>query len=477
MIRKIFVLLLFIAGLRFSVYADWLTVDTVGTGVIHYHQYFDSVPWHIHVIEVQLAGEGPELQTVKASDRVAGNEQTSAMVRRSSGSGNQVLAAVNGDFYHRGGIPVGAQAIDGILLKQPYPGRSLLAYRSDHKVFIDTAVSRGRVITANQRTAQITGLNEQRGENALILFNQYFGEQTGANYWGTEIIASYLDMPETIDEQALLVVTAKDSINEPGHGNNPIAQNGVVLSGHGQAARFLNRHVFIGDTIQITLELFLEHRMVQEVIGGLPRLIRDGAISIEWQTEGASESFTYNRHPRTAAGIAADSTKIYLFTVDGRQEGYSMGMSLFELADYMMGWDIEQGINLDGGGSTTMVVEGAVVNSPSDKTGERAVSNALMVVNQGAPVSGKERGVKPQNVTITPGDCLRFTFDTGRQMINKDQSDEVQLQWTCSAEIGSIDERGFFRAAEATGSGIVVAEYQSISDTAFVRIMRALKIK
>jgi exopolysaccharide biosynthesis protein len=72
-------------------------------------------------------------------------------------------------------------------------------------------------------------------------------------------------------------------------------------------------------------------------------------------------------HPRTGIGINQDSTKLYLFTVDGRQPGYSLGMSLLEFANYMKEWNIYQGLNLDGGGSTTMVVRGSIVNSPSDR--------------------------------------------------------------------------------------------------------------
>jgi exopolysaccharide biosynthesis protein len=82
-------------------------------------------------------------------------------------------------------------------------------------------------------------------------------------------------------------------------------------------------------------------------------------------------------HPRTAVGFSQDSTKLYFFTVDGRQPGYSVGMSLEELASYMLGWGVYQGVNLDGGGSTTMVVRNIVVNSPSDPEGERCLCFGL----------------------------------------------------------------------------------------------------
>jgi len=78
-------------------------------------------------------------------------------------------------------------------------------------------------------------------------------------------------------------------------------------------------------------------------------------------------------------GFSADSSKLFLVTVDGRRESDS-GMSLAELARLMLDLGVYEGMNLDGGGSTTMVVDGKVVNSPSDERGERAVGSGLLVV-------------------------------------------------------------------------------------------------
>jgi exopolysaccharide biosynthesis protein len=72
---------------------------------------------------------------------------------------------------------------------------------------------------------------------------------------------------------------------------------------------------------------------------------------------------------------------VYLFSVDGRQPGFSAGMTLVEMADFMIGLGAYQALNLDGGGSTTIVVANRVVNRPADAAGERRVSNALMIIS------------------------------------------------------------------------------------------------
>src|SRR5512141_683705 len=122
-------------------------------------------------------------------------------------------------------------------------------------------------------------------------------------------------------------------------------------------------------------------KAVRTVMGGWPRLIIHGASvadSVD-KLEGTFPGFSAGRHPRTAVGFSRDSATLFLVTVDGRQESRA-GMSLVELAKLMLDLGVYEGMNLDGGGSTTMVVNGKLANSPSDKTGERAVGSGLLVV-------------------------------------------------------------------------------------------------
>jgi hypothetical protein len=107
-------------------------------------------------------------------------------------------------------------------------------------------------------------------------------------------------------------------------------------------------------------------------------LIRSGKIDITWEQEKAAKSFAETRHPRTAVAKLKDG-KFLMITVDGRQPGVSVGMTLQELAEYLLSIGATDAMNLDGGGSTTMFVDGKVLNTPSDKEGERKVSDAIVV--------------------------------------------------------------------------------------------------
>jgi exopolysaccharide biosynthesis protein len=91
-----------------------------------------------------------------------------------------------------------------------------------------------------------------------------------------------------------------------------------------------------------------------------------------------SGPFFEERAPRTAVCTTADST-LLLVTVDGRQSGYSIGWTPRELADYLISIGCRDALNLDGGGSTAVAVDGMLANRPSDASGQRAVGSALFV--------------------------------------------------------------------------------------------------
>ena len=110
-----------------------------------------------------------------------------------------------------------------------------------------------------------------------------------------------------------------------------------------------------------------------ELVGGLPQILDDGRRVYDTTT---AENFRNGRHPRTAVGMDARQRRLWLVVVDGRQE-YSVGMTLDELRDLFEGLGAADALNLDGGGSSTMVVAGRVMNRPSDATGEESVVNGL----------------------------------------------------------------------------------------------------
>ena len=471
---KIFLFILSLIIIQVS-YADFIKSRPVGPGVIHHHVYRSAGPWHIQVLEINRADSLIQFETVKALDRLAAREQTSSMAGRSDREQHRVVGAINGDFYDGNGIPIGAQVLNGLLLKLPYP-RSVFGFTTQKFPFIDIVSFNGKILSADGSETIINGINESRDENELILYNKYFGTTTGTNNWGTELVAQYISPPTAVNDTFFVQVISKDSILAAGHGNNSIPTDGLVISGHGLVSDYLNAHLFAGDTVGIIMNLPPLTDSVVELIGAMPRLVRDGVVSVEWQQEGIYESFVTTRHPRTAVGYNQDFSKIYLMTVDGRQPGFSDGMSLYELANYMLEWEIYQGVNLDGGGSTTMVVRGEIVNSPSDATGERAVSNGLMVICTAPTGSLSTLLIQPDNNYVLVGKTLQFTvkgYDT--HYIPLTLQPEM-VNWSCDNKIGSISSSGLFTAGAQTDSGYVYVQQGLIVDTTRVYVTTVASI-
>ena len=123
-------------------------------------------------------------------------------------------------------------------------------------------------------------------------------------------------------------------------------------------------------------------RTEPSIIGSDPMMLQDGQ-----RIDMGTGAFVTLRHPRTAIGTS--DNKVYLVTVDGRSKGNSLGVNLNELANILKWLGAENALNLDGGGSTTMYIEGqpenGIVNRPCDnqkfdRQGERRVSNSLLLL-------------------------------------------------------------------------------------------------
>jgi exopolysaccharide biosynthesis protein len=123
----------------------------------------------------------------------------------------------------------------------------------------------------------------------------------------------------------------------------------------------------------------------REAVGGRIELIRDSSIVVAPDT--AKEPSFVARNPRTAAGVSRNGKRLILVTIDGRQKPYSDGTTLHETAEILRALGAYDALNLDGGGSTTLVYRDStrqlrMASRPSDKEGERPVGDALAIVRR-----------------------------------------------------------------------------------------------
>lgn len=324
-----------------------------------------------------------------ALDKAIGLETTSSIARRKN-----AVAAINSGFFRLdksefAGDAAGILQIDGCLLSESQNNRSAIAIQNRGKqTVVEFGNYRTSIIAGFGVDSEFTfsGINRERKVSEIVLYTPEYGPTTRTDSNGTEIILTDCEIRD------FSRWCSKAEIKQ-GSGNTGIPRNGFVFSiGKDAIERSNNVLSFAQRTNSRPLDFeniirfamkadFGKERSwdyFEDITNGVSRLIRNGKIDITWEAEKASRSFAETRHPRTAVAKLNDG-KFLMITVDGRQPGVSVGMTLQELAEYLLSLGAVDAMNLDGGGSTTMFLDGKVVNTPSDKEGERKIGDAILV--------------------------------------------------------------------------------------------------
>ena len=360
--------------------------QSIDNGIVHKKIINTIDTLSIDILKIDLSTNDYELRTVKANNLLNSKETTSEMVKTLTDSGYNVVAAINADFFEADGEIINNMISEGSFVKavkftdspfNPFVNTQF-AITEDKKLLMDQFVFNGQLILPDRISEPISRINSKADSNSVTLYNSFQGEYTPTaevNWFVSEI-----NLQSIRKNHDTLFCIVSDSFQ---HGGNKKINSDFILSANNKFARYLEREIKTGDTLKIILRMNPNYLNINQLIGGWPRLVKDGLnlMKINDTAEGDLPRFSKVKHPRTGIGFSKDSTLIYFITVDGRQES-SSGMTLMEFADLMIEEGIYQGLNLDGGGSTTMVVNNKVVNSPSDMTGERKVGNCIVLIRK-----------------------------------------------------------------------------------------------
>ena len=429
-----------------------------------YHQIQRPAgPWAIHVLEFDYDNPHLRLETARAEKTKGGLEQTSLMARRYDRAGHRVVAAVNGDFFTKAGSPVNLHISAGELISGSID-RSIFAKSTAGSFFIGRVTSEASVMTNDGLVHKIHGVNRGRQKDEIVLYNHHHGRSTGANRHGVELRLFWLERFWTNDTVAAVIV--RRFIQD---GNSSLDDSTIVLSAHGIAAQWTALHLAVGDTVHVIWRFAEFPRRILEAIGGTPRLIRNGTITIEGREEKVRDDFVTMRHPRTAIGYNEEEQRCYLVAVDGRQPGHSAGMTLRELAALMQELGCTEALNLDGGGSTTLVLRGQVVNRPSDLTGERPVANALQLISTAPAAPLSQSGLEPREALLFIGESLQFEISPSDTFLN---AVHVNHEADWRTNLGSINSEGLFAAGMKQDSGFVHVDLGDLQDSALVFVRK-----
>lgn len=348
---------------------SWTRTHRIAPGV-KYTQIKDvKGPYRIHIVSIKLS-KASTLDAVLANDTLPGLERTSDMAHRS-----HALVAINGDYAQSSGRPTHTFAVDGDLSQTPLMwGRNFSVDRSESQAYIGHPQTRAWMYEPdNDLELDIERVNAGApSANELALFTSAGGgeEMPPEDACSARLMQTTATTPRGNDG-----VEADFEVDQVLCGPNRLwLKGGAVVSTPAEGKRVTEiTSLLPGDVV--SMGWTLGWKGVLDTVGGNPTMIEDGRI-IDANVSGAGSFFV--RHPRTGVGSTADGRVLFV-TVDGRQPGYSIGMTLERFARLFKDLGARWALNLDGGGSTTMVIKGEVKNRPSDG-GERAVSSALVLL-------------------------------------------------------------------------------------------------
>ena len=310
------------------------------------------------------------LDLALARDRLPGRETTSDMARR-----NGALAAINGTYGLPWGRPIGLFVQDSYLKTSPLVwGNAFSLSRAERLSYVGHP----------DLHVRLTGLLSQT-ELVIDKWNESgpIKEKVGAySPEGGRYVAPPKDAcsARLVETDHARWNSSEDgvvrwyAVEEVRCARRPLSRRGGVVVAARRTSKAAKQisSLMVGEMVELSWALGWPG--VTDAIAGNPVLVADGR-NVAYDCS----SYFCDRHPRTGVGVTSNG-QILLATVDGRQPGYSVGMTLLQFARLFRALDATTALNIDGGGSTTMVVKDSLVNSPSDAGGERAVSSSILIL-------------------------------------------------------------------------------------------------
>lgn len=392
---------------------------------------------------------------VRWGDYLISRRTLDQMAQELEGQGLRVAGGINASFFESNGAPIGV-VISGGRLLSANPDYEVIGFKADGSALLGQPVialsaawtvpeqtvigedGGETVIPAQEKSIRLSGLNKIRNAGGYYLISGDYAPATQNTLDGVDVVLrpdeTQRGLPLT-GSVACHVAAVRSSTED-----TSIPEGCFVLSMNAYSdAALLDvlRQFREGDEITLQVSVSEGWEDVTEALSGLHNLIVNGAPNPSLPSDG--------RAPRTAAGVKSDGS-VVLYTIDGRQNGHSVGASYTELARRMIELGCVSAIALDGGGSTTFGTtwpdSGSfqTINRPSDGKA-RAVSVCLFLVEDADYVTGElgSFAVSAGDGPVLAGGKIPVRVlpidTTGRAM-----TWDGELTW--SAALGSVDPDG-----------------------------------
>lgn len=447
-----FMALCLAAGTPAAAFADNLysekTQEIVTKGVVYgYEHRLTTDGWqNIYTLTIDLTSDNVKIAPAESSTEY-GLKETARKILTDSGA----VAGVNADFFGMTGsysASFGPVIADGELKSvgtdKNLNGPEYAAFFMDNsgKSFIDYLVFTADFVNDAGAKLELASINKI----TELVYPMYFNSSAAS---------STADIDKRISDLVKIVVQ-NDTItyiSQPGETVNCPDGNGYVIIVKGPYATYANENFKVGDHVSTRINSSIDLNSIKTAVGGAGRILVDGQ-------KVADGTIISGRQPRTALGISQDGNTLILMVVDGR--GTSIGATHDEMASLMKEYGAYDAMHLDGGGSSTMVVETADEDSLSVKNvvsdgSERRIMTALGVYNTSTPGSLSQLTLEPVAERAFVGESVALKLTGYDSYYNKLDVPADQVVYNVIGGNGSVNN-GYLTVYDP-GVITVTAEY------------------
>lgn len=404
----------------------------------------------VHVIEVDLTDPYVSLNVMSGKNNTIGQRDSILNMAKANGA----VAAINADVFvmDKEGAPMGAQVSGGVIMSSPASLKGMYAFSvtKDRKPSIDLYTFDGTVTAADGATFPIQGLNESsyNPETYAATYSHVDRMYIYTSAWGgaERPVASATKPTEVLVRGGIVEAI---SVNAALPGSVPA--DGYILRTHGKAATYVQEHLKVGEPVTADYSLVsqttkakVDPSTLEFLVGGHTLLVNNGAASAFSRDVSGVSGYSYTS--RSGVGYSKDGKKVYLITSE--RYGTNTGLTLKELQQIMVQLGVDKGVNLDGGGSTTMIERPLgttalkLAHSTQTGTTQRLVANGIGVFTSAPQGSLKGISVSGSELLFVgqPASYSLKGYDTYYNPIAVDNASAV---WSSSNAIGTFSGNVF----------------------------------
>lgn len=427
---------------------------------------FTTNGWYnINIMRIDLSNQYIKVDTLTNPDSIGKRSSTKTLASQQG-----AVAAINASFF------TPDAGLNGHPLGTILDSEGILAASSDFNSYGDVmgtfSLSKLNEVIMSYWKTQISLISP----NGTIIPAAEYNKPSVTKYtdisifdrkWGQTAIGASTDMADIVQ-----MVVDGGIVTQflTGQAAVQIPENGYVVVTRDVGGKTLQANYAIGDRVYMTISTTPDWSNVKMAVTGCSVLLKDGNVPGSFSFLDSSVS---GNQPRSAVASSKDGKQLILVTVDGRQSS-SIGMTQLELAQFMQGLGAWNALNLDGGGSTTMVARPLgetsvqVINSPSDGM-PRSISTAIGVFSLAPPSELAGMLLDTEDGNIFLNTSRAFTVKGYDKYFNPVALKPESIKWSVAGVKGTFTGNVFYPTS--FGEGRITAKVGNISTTIAVSVL------